>query len=94
MFEDGEVALILVFALLFLKPEELVKLARELGRLYWEFRKAVEGVERDTESDLERLLELLGGKEGVRENGESSSPRMVQETVVSSSPIERRDARG
>ncbi len=85
MFEEGEVLLLLAFALLFLKPRELVRLARELGRLYWEIKKALGGEERD---ELERLARLLG-EEGVREHGESSSPPEGQETVVSSSPGER-----
>ncbi len=90
MFEEGEVLIILAFALLFLKPRELIELGRELGKLYREIKIAL-GEEQGEKSDVERLLDILSGEEGVREHGESSSSHNGQETVVSSFPTERRE---
>lgn len=41
----GELTLLVIIAILFLGPEKLTELARELGKLYGEYRKAKRRIE-------------------------------------------------
>lgn len=62
MFETGELLIIFAFLILFMRPEDLVRLARTLGAVYREFRRAVEAPlnpPRRAEDPLQTLLEKL-----------------------------------
>ncbi len=41
----GEIVLILIAAVIFLGPEKLTEFARQLGRLYGEYKKAMKMIE-------------------------------------------------
>ena len=41
----GEIVLILITAVIFLGPEKLTEFARQLGRLYGEYKKAMKMIE-------------------------------------------------
>lgn len=66
MFETGELLIIFTFLILFMRPKDLVRLARTLGAAYREFRRAMEAPltpPRRTEDSLQSLLEKLSEEE-------------------------------
>lgn len=62
MIGFGELLLILFLALLFLGPEKLVEMARSLGKLYGEYKKAKRLIE------LEMLKSSKLSEEGLKKD--------------------------
>ncbi len=66
MLEAGELLIIFTFLILFMRPKDLVKLARTLGAAYREFRRAMEAPltpPRRADDPLQTLLEKLSEDE-------------------------------
>ncbi len=69
MFETGELLIIFTFLILFMRPKDLVKLARTLGAAYREFRRAMEAPltpPKRREDPLQTLLEKLSEEEAEK----------------------------
>ncbi len=66
MFETGELVIIFAVLILFMRPKDLVRLARTLGAAYREFKRAMEAPltppARNPVEDKEKALQVLAEK--------------------------------
>ncbi len=78
MFGWGELGLVLLLALILLGPDNMVDVARKLGKLYGEYQKARRRLE------LEIMYGVNPPDEGILKKVEEMKERSIKDSVIES----------